>query len=234
MSESGSEQVAEALTAAAKQIHAQGSLEETLDAIVHATLQTVPGFDHVGISIIHRNGEIETKAGTGPLVWELDRLQHELGEGPCYDAIKYDAVNLVEHARHEQRWPRYIPRAVAFGLTAQLGVRLFVEEETLGGLNLYCTSSETVPEDAVQVAELFATHAALALGRARREENLTRAIASRKSIGQALGIVMERYQIDEARALQFLIRASNTSNIKLRTVAEELVESTNQRFSAPA
>ncbi|MFL6002482.1 MAG: ANTAR domain-containing protein [Nocardioides sp.] len=41
---------------------------------------------------------------------------------------------------------------------------------------------------------------------------------------------MERYQIDEDRAFQFLIRASQTGNIKLRAVAEELVTTTNERF----
>ena len=39
---------------------------------------------------------------------------------------------------------------------------------------------------------------------------------------------MERYGIDEDRAFGFLVRASSTSNVKLREVAREVVDRTNQ------
>ena len=233
MSTDQSTRIAVAVGEAAKLMHAPATLDETLDAIVRAAVQTVPGFDHVGISITHRDGEIETRAGTDQLVWELDKIQYGLREGPCYDSIRGSGVTVVENARHDQRWPNYMPQAAQRGLRAQLAVGLYSDEQTLGGLNLYSTQSDTVDEDAVQIAELFASHAAIALGRARHEGQLNEAIASRKAIGQAIGILMERYQIDEDRAFQFLIRASQTGNIKLRAVAEELVTSTNQRFSVP-
>lgn len=227
-----SARIAAAVTEASKMMHASSSLDDTLDAIVQAAVHTVPGFDHVGISITHSDGEIETRAGTDRLVWELDEIQYELREGPCYDSIRGNTVTVVENARHDQRWPNYMPRAAQRGLRAQLALGLFSDEATLGGLNLYSTQSDTVDGDAVQIAELFASHAAIALGRSRHEGQLTEAIASRKAIGQAIGILMERYQIDEDRAFQFLIRSSQTGNIKLRAVAEELVNSTNARFSA--
>jgi len=52
---------------------------------------------------------------------------------------------------------------------------------------------------------------------------------SRKAIGQAIGIVQERYGMDEERAFQFLVRVSQTGNIKLREVADELVRQGNRR-----
>jgi GAF domain-containing protein len=223
--------VAEAVTEAAKLMNAPASVQETLDTIVRSTLETVPGFDHVGISITHRDGTIETMAGTDQLVWDLDTVQYELGEGPCYASIRGGGITIVEHARHEQRWPRYISHAVRRGLRAQLALGLYQDDDTIGGLNLYSTSSETVPDDAVLVAELFASHAAIALGRSRKESQLTEAIASRQVIGQAVGILMERYRIDEHRAFQFLIRASQTSNVKLRRVAEELVEASTDDYA---
>lgn len=221
-----------ALTEAAKMIHAPRSLDDTLQAIVEATLRTVPGFDHVGITITHRDGTLETRVATDPLVGELDDIQYSLREGPCYDSIRSEPVVVVEHARHDQRWPAYMPQAVQKGLRAQLGLRLYTEAETLGGLNLYSTRSDTIDPDAVAVAELFASHAAIALGRARHEEELSNAVTSRQLIGQAIGILMERYQIDEDRTFQFVVRASNTSNVKLRDVAQEVVDETNKRFAA--
>jgi AmiR/NasT family two-component response regulator len=79
------------------------------------------------------------------------------------------------------------------------------------------------------MADLFATHAAIALGHAEERENLNQALQSRKVIGQAIGILMERYQLTEDRAFSFLVRASSHGNIKLRDVAAELVDEANKR-----
>jgi len=49
-------------------------------------------------------------------------------------------------------------------------------------------------------------------------------------IGQAIGITMERFRIPEDRAFQFLVRASQTSNVKVRDLAEELVAETSERY----
>lgn len=221
--------LASALAEAARAINAPGSLNETLDAIVHAAKVSVPGFDHVGISITHQNGKIETLAATGPLVWELDTLQYDLEEGPCVTAIREQPVVVAEDIRNDERWPRYVPAAVESGLCAQMAVQLYTNDETLGGLNLYSTVSTAIDPNALLAAELFATHAALTLGHVRKESQLSDALTSRMVIGQATGILMERYRIDSERAFQFLIRASTTSNIKLRVVAEELVDQTARR-----
>jgi GAF domain-containing protein len=120
-----------------------------------------------------------------------------------------------------------MPLAVAAGLRAQMGLRLFTERETLGSLNLYSTTSDTIDTDAVHLAELFAAHASLALGHARREEQLSAALLTRKVIGQAIGILMERHVLDEDRAFAYLTRVSSRCNIKLRDVAKEIVDQRN-------
>lgn len=221
--------IAHALTEAAKLMNAPPTLEETLDAISHAALSTVPGFTHVGISITHRDGTIETKSATDQLVWELDEVQYELREGPCYDSIRGCGITVVPHARRDQRWPRYMPEAVKRGLRAQLAVGLYSDRDSLGGLNLYSTESEEIEEDAIGIAELFAAQAAIALGRSRQEFQLNEALESRKVIGQALGLIMQKYEMNEDRAFQFLIRASSTSNTRVRDVAAELVRTANER-----
>lgn len=221
--------IAQALTEAAKLMNSPRTLEETLDAIVRAALATVPGFDHVGISITHRDGTIETKSATDPLVWELDAVQYGLHEGPCYDSITGCGITVVRRARHDQRWPRYMPEAVKRGLRAQLAVGLYSDRDSLGGLNLYSTESDDVEDDAIGIAELFAAQAAIALGRSRQEFQLNEALESRKVIGQALGLIMQKYDLNEDRAFQFLIRVSSTSNVKVRDVAAELVHTANQR-----
>jgi GAF domain-containing protein len=220
--------VAAGLAAAARTINQGASLEDTLATIAHTAQVSVPGFTHVGISTIDRKGKVETKAATGDLVWELDRLQYSLGEGPCVETLRDADVVVAPHIAQDQRWPRFAPEAVQRGLKSQLAVKLYLDKEgTLGGLNLYSTSSEDIDPEAEDIAELFAAHAAIALGHARDRENLNVALHSRKVIGQAIGLIMERYHLSEDRAFAFLVRASSQSNVKLRDIAQEIVEEVN-------
>jgi GAF domain-containing protein len=218
-----------ALARAAKEIHQASGMEETLDAIVRSARDTLPDIDHIGLSIGHKDGRIETLAATDDLVLTFDTMQLDVGEGPCVYAMEAEAVVRVEHARHEQRWPLFIPRAVAAGLRSQLGVRLHVDEVEMAALNMYSTSSETLDPDLEDFAELFASYASLALGHARREDQLNQAIVSRRVIGQATGIVMERYAVDEGAAFRYLTRTSNDTNVKLRDLAQQIVAETNER-----
>lgn len=219
---------ADALVGAARTINAARTLEDTLDAIVHAARASIPTFDEVGVSIVHAQGRVETQAATGPLVWELDSIQYDLEEGPCLEALRAEPVVLAEDLPRDRRWPRYVPKAAAAGVRAQLGLRLYLEDRTLGGLNLYSTSRDRLDRDALLIAELFAAHAALALGRVRREGQLHDALGTRSLIGTAVGLVMARYRLTEERAFAFLVRASSTSNIKLRDIAAEIVATADE------
>lgn len=218
---------AAALTDAAEALSRTATADETLTAIVTVALATLDDVDHVGVTLVHRDGRLETAAATDPFVHELDEIQYALNQGPCVSALESGAepVTVVEHARHESRWHDFIPRAVRLGLTAQLGVRMFANDRTVGVLNLYATSSETISQDTRHLAELFATHAALAYGHSRQVDNLRIAITTRQLIGQAVGIVMERFGLDDDRAFQYLIRLSSDREVKLRDVASEVVAS---------
>ncbi len=221
-------EIASAIAEAARAIHHETSLQETLQAIAEAARNSIPGFDHVGISTMDNRGNPATRAVTGDLVLTLDKLQYGVGEGPCVETLRGADTIVAPDLRHEQRWPRYVPGAVEAGLRSQMAVQLRLDDEgTIGGLNLYSTTSDEVHPDAEGIADLFAAHAAIALGSAKERETLNEALHSRKVIGQAIGIIMERYEMDEDRAFAFLVRASSTSNIKVRDIAGELVDQRN-------
>jgi GAF domain-containing protein len=127
----------------------------------------------------------------------------------------------------EGRWPRYVPQALAVGVRSQMAVKLYLDRDALGGINFYATTSDDVSPDAQALARLFASHAAIALGHARDRESLNEALQTRKVIGEALGILMQRHSMNEDRAFAFLVRASSHSNIKLRVVAQQVVDELN-------
>jgi transcriptional regulator with GAF, ATPase, and Fis domain len=227
-------QIADAITRVARAVNAPNDLQSQLDTIVQVARESMPEIDHAGVSVAHRDGTVETKAATGDLVHQLDQLQYSLGEGPCLHAIKAEPVVVVEQTWKEMRWPRFMTEARELGLRSQMGLRLYVDECTRGGLNLYSTSSDTIDPETTHLAELFGSHAALAMGRAWVAENLNAALSSRTTIGIALGIVMERYGMDQDRAFRYLTRVASSSETKLREVAAHLVEEATQRSDEEA
>ena len=105
-----------------------------------------------------------------------------------------------------------------------LGVGLFTTETTIGALNLFDPEPDRFDADDVAVAQVLARHAGIALATSQRVENLELAIDARKLIGQAQGILMERFDLDADRAFEVLRRFSQDRNIKLREVAQRLID----------
>lgn len=218
---------ARSIAEAVRTLNKPRSLDDTLQTIVEVACNSVPGFEHVGIATLAKKGRIETRAFTGDLVLRLDALQYEMHEGPCSAVLQGGDGVSVSHLDDEQRWPAYVPHAREAGVRSQLAVKLYLDQGTLGGINFYSTVNEEVGEDAQALARLFGTHAAIALGHAQERETFTEGLETRRAIGQAIGILMERYDMNEDRAFAFLVRASSHANIKLRTVAQELVAEGN-------
>ena len=224
-------QLLASLAEVARQFSSAPDRESALESIVSAASTLLPDIDHVGISLAHSDGTIETPASSSEFAAKLDQMQADLGEGPCVYAAEAETIVRVEPARHEQRWPRFISAAVHLGLRSQLGVRLLTDDRSMGALNLYSTSSDTISQETTQLADLFAAQAAVALGWLRREDELTTAMESRRTIGMALGIVMQQFAVDDVNAFRYLTRLSNNQNIKLRDVATQVVAEHNRRLA---
>jgi AmiR/NasT family two-component response regulator len=103
-------------------------------------------------------------------------------------------------------------------------MRLFIEQDTMGSLNLYADAVDAFDDEDRSVASIFASHAAVALRAAQRQEQLIDAIDSRDVIGQAKGIIMARKGVDDDVAFAMLRDASSRMNRKLREVAQQVIE----------
>lgn len=208
-----------------------GDLGETLQRITRTARETVPGAEHASISVRHSDGRLLTMAPTDPLTTEADGAQYELREGPCYDAVTDADVSYSPDLGADDRWPRYGPRARRLGFRSQLAIRLGSRDGSYTGLNLYASVPRAFDDDPSGVARLFASHAKVALGFARELDTLKGAVGTRQVIGEAIGIVIERYGLTEERAFEFLIRLSQTSNVRLRDVAVEIVKTATGALS---
>ena len=199
-----------------------GDVEATLRAITASAVRSVPGADECGITLVFGRRRVESHAPTGDLPRELDAVQDELGEGPCVSSIFEQSTVRLDDPATEDRWPRFSARARDLGLGSLLSLQLFVTGNTLGALNVYARRPYAFTEDSESIGLVFATHGSVALAGARHEENLRQAMASRDVIGQAKGVLMERFKVPPDRAFSMLVHASSLTNRKLVDIAEEL------------
>jgi GAF domain-containing protein len=206
-----------------------GDLDHTLSRITQAAVEVLPSVEFASITVLHADGRLETVAPTDDLLWGVDAAQYELREGPCYDAAA-DSVHIVSpDLANDDRFPRYAATAVAAGINAQAGIRLFDAPKSAGALNLYATQTGAFA-DLGMLSVLFQHQSAMAIDYAREIQNLNEAVRTRGTIGQAVGIVMERYKLTDDRAFAFLTRLSQHGNVKLRAIAEQII-ATSKRSS---
>jgi GAF domain-containing protein len=216
-------------------LHEEPTAERTIERIAeYAKLAT--SCDDAGIMLVHARSQIETAAATAQRVGESHNLQIVHDEGPCLDAIEGMTHYVSADVSADPRWPRWGPAVAELGLRSVLSMRLETKSRQYGSLNLYAERVGAFDDDDLAVATIFVRHASVALASAHNEEGLQVAIDARKLIGQAQGILMERFDIDADRAFEFLRRQSQTYNVKLRYVAEWVVEhraSADAVFAAP-
>lgn len=206
-------------------------LEETLHLVVAAAVEMIPDCQHAGV-LLYVDGQIEPMASSDPLVAKLDQIQVDVGEGPCLDTL-LGAPPYVgsDDLADDPAFPVFGPRAAELGARSALGLRLLAGRR-LGALNLYSPAPHAFGVADRAKAVILASHCAtaidIALNRAEEEQanrdDLDAALASRAVIGQAQGILMERERITADDAFDVLRRASQELNVKLRDVAQRLVD----------
>jgi hypothetical protein len=104
-----------------------------------------------------------------------------------------------------------------------MAFQLFIADQTMGALNVYAEQPHAFDQTSKDIGRVFAAHSSVAWNAARREEQFSRALASRDTIGQAKGMIMERYGVDAVQAFNVLRKLSQDSNVPLVRVATELV-----------
>lgn len=225
----GGEQTAQHLADIAQLLLIPGTVADALRRIVLLALAAIDGCDEAGLCggpLLQ--GQI---APVSELVAKLEELQSAAQEGPCIETLAgVDSVYVVDLAE-DQRWPSFAPAAVELGVRSALGYRLSAGGTTVGALLLYARLPGAFNAADRAQGLIFASYAAMALAQAQtqaadhlRIEHLESALLSREVIGQAQGILMERERITAEQAFHLLRRASQHLNLKLRHVAQGIVD----------
>ena len=213
---------AEEFAELAVHLHEEPTVVETVELVVEYALKAVD-CQYAGVMLVHRDKTIETAAATDPLVSELDQFHATCGEGPGLGSMSDSLTVRVADTRFDLRWEKWARCLDERGVRSVIAARMTTGADDMGTLNLFHSEPDAFDADDEAVAAILARHAAVALAAAQRAENLWLAIDARKLVGQAQGILMERFDLTADQAFAVLLRYSQDKNLKLRAVAELLV-----------
>ena len=202
----------------------EGGSREAMDRAVSIATRILPGCDAAGVCVVHRGKRVDTHATSHDELRQVDSLQHRLKEGPCLDALRQQDTVQSDDLSIDERWPTWGPEVAGMGYSSIVSYRLFSTDNTLGALNLYGRNTSAFTADDVHDGVALAAHIGVALAGAQEVENLEKALGGRTVIGQATGILMERFEMPSDRAFGLLSKISQDNNLKLRQLAEQIVQ----------
>jgi len=203
------------------------TLLQRVTAIAH---EAIDGADSTGVTI-DLGGRTFTAVHTDQRTLRVDSEQYEAGEGPCLHASRTRTVVVVDAGDAIQRWPRFAAAAAEEGIHSFLAAPLFTPEQSLGSFNLYGRTHAAFDTLDADILDLLTTTVSRAIGdfarfKAARDvaESIQRALETRAPIEQAKGMLMVIHGIDADEAFELLRKQSQATNVRLRTVAVNLVE----------
>lgn len=202
-------------------------VDATLQRSVELTRLHLPSAEWVSISLLEGRRSIRTPASTHPWADRADEIQYAADQGPCLDAIRRTEFVLVDDlgTGGSASYPRWAPAVLAdTGIRSSFSCRLYSDKEVFGAMNVYAghVGAFTAPQRAE--ARVIAAQVGLALHAARQVSGLRQGMEGRTVIGQAQGILMERFKVPSSRAFEMLSRVSQDTNTRLREVAAMLVD----------
>lgn len=200
------------------------SVEAVLHDVTRTAKDLIPGVDEAGILLVGKNNTFETLGPTSELAVKLDELQMRHHEGPCLEAALDEVVIRTDDFRDEPRFPHYAPEVVKLGVLSTLSFKLYTADRTAGALNLFGFQPNLWTSEAETIGMVLAAHAAAAVLASREGEQLQSALSTRDRIGQAKGIIMERFNIDDVQAFAMLRQLSQDTNTKLIDVAQKVID----------
>ena len=191
-----------------------------LDSLVRVAVDTVPGVDYASCT-----GRVHdrylTRASSSDVASRADQVQYELGTGPCVDAVIQDAVFRSSDLAHDPRWVDFGPRVNSeLGLCSVLSLRLVLESDDLStALNLYSSQLDAFDSRSEVTALLLATHGARLVA-TETAQHMEHGLKNSRTIGVAMGILMNQHKITGDNAFQMLRIASQNGNRKLADIAD--------------
>ena len=206
------------------------TVEETLTRVSELATTAIEPADFIGLTTLVE-GRRRTAVFTDPLSPQIDQAQYDTGDGPCLHAFETGKVVLVSSTREDGPYPAFRQAALDHGILSTLSVPLIANHATVGAMNMYSRTEDGFSESNREIAGLFAGHAAVVLANAMAywdAHNLSlrlhESMDFRSIIEQAKGVLMATQTCSADAAFDLLTAASQRENVKLRVIAQRIVD----------
>jgi diguanylate cyclase (GGDEF)-like protein len=150
-------------------------IQSILDHLVQRIVDTLP-ISAAGVTLISPGTRPRYIAASDESALRFEKLQSELGEGPCMTTYRTGEAVAVPDLRLDDRFPRFRERALEEGLRAVFTFPLHHGDEQLGALDLYRTSAGPLEEDVMEAAQTLADVVAAYLLNAQAREDLLESV----------------------------------------------------------
>ena len=208
------------------------AVSTAFDELAASAADNIPGAQYAGVTMLGDRQAIQLPASTPGFPALLDDIQERHGQGPCLHAATHQEDVHVEDLRQDFRWPIFRAEAAASTpIRSMMCFGLPTGPHTFGALNLLAEEPNSFSTEIVTIGHLYGAHIALVCSSLQRTGQFQRALASRDTIGQAKGLIMERFELDADQAFGLLRRLSQRANSPVRDVAGHLVVAHDARRS---
>lgn len=223
------------------------TLSDSLALLAAASVRAVVGTTGLLIEsavVVHQAKRSPAIAGTSPEAVRLLEWEQEAQEGPASEVLDGEQSMSVLQRGGDFRWPRYCRQLQLAALGSALSLRLPVDHDLPGShstdfpnrpasaaLVFFAQDPKAFPLQVISAARSFTGLAARSLQIAldlhaakSAALDLRSALDSRTSINIACGVIMAQNRCSYLEAFSILAKASSHRNIKVRRIAEDILE----------
>lgn len=222
--------LSESVAALSKFFVGDRTFEETLHRVAELTTHAVEPADFIGLTMLV-DGRKRTAVFTDPASPQIDQAQYDTGDGPCLHAFETGKTVIVGSTRGDGPYPAFRAAALAHGINSALALPMIAGDVTVGAMNIYSRNEGAFTDRDRETAQQFADHAAVVLANAQAywdAHNLSlrlhESMDYRSIIEQAKGILMATQTCSADEAFDLLTAASQRENVKLRVIAQRIVD----------
>jgi transcriptional regulator with GAF, ATPase, and Fis domain len=212
------------LASAVLEMAREQSVPATIERLAGLVVETIGPCDAAAVAVFE-GGVPTTLIASDEAINGVLRAYAASGPTPGKTAYRHHDPVYSDDLSHEARWPDYAAGLVqALGIHTVYSLPLRLHDKPVAVLSLYAKAVGAFTDDDKETAQVLAVHATAAVNDAVELEHLHTALDSRTVIGQATGVVMERFGLDAAGAFNVLRRLSQNQNVKVRDIAAQVVE----------
>jgi GAF domain-containing protein len=153
------EELADVLSEFARTMVTDFPIQGILDHLVKRIVDVMP-ITAAGVTLISATHDPRYVAASNASALRYEKLQTELGEGPCLAAYHSAEAILVPDLNEETRFPRFASRALNVGLVAVFTFPLRHDDRLLGALDLYRDTAGALTPVSMSAAQTLADVAA--------------------------------------------------------------------------